>query len=69
MSRRPAAGLAAASVLGLLLSSGCHSETNSESASSPGGPDYGPNKMPPAAQVAPKAGKGGRAPGAPPFRR
>ncbi len=68
MTRRPVALLAVA-LLGLLASSGCQPAAKSESAPAANGADYGDNKMPPAERLAPKTGKGPRAPGAPPLRR
>jgi hypothetical protein len=73
MTPQPVAGLRAASaLLGLLLLvPGCNSETKSEASTSPppNGADYGPNKLPPAERLAPRANQGPRAPGAPPLRR
>ncbi len=69
MSSHSVAGVLAVSALGLLLSSGCQSETKPLTTAISGEPNYGSNAKPPADQVAPQAGKASKSPGAPPIRR
>jgi len=69
MPRRPAVGLLCASLLFMSPCPGCSPATGPESSASASGPDYGPNKMPPAEKVAPKSGRAPGSPGAPPLKR
>ena len=68
MIRRPVA-LRVVARFGLLAPLGCQPEAPPATAPASNGANYGTNKMPPAERLAAKAGKGPRAPGAPPLVR